>query len=286
MMQGSKLIILASGNSVPFPDNKPDPKLVEVIQNNVSFGINYFSNFYCEPTLSIFCDYQFYRDNIEWLKDQKLIIGKKDDQLSKLNILIDNTILLKSGRYYVGDYAWHQNELMCLNCKRLYKGQEDGLRKCEDCFTHLMQPGFYHAHLSSMFSLSIGIALGFKEIYLLGSDAKEINGKTHFYQDLIPTDEMKLAKRFRGVGKRLKKNKDAYDYCTCTYNNPDQLNDKWFEPFGHLKDITIYNVSLQSVINIFPKIDYDTFYEKIGNNKINQDQTRSEIKSIILDKLK
>jgi len=143
-----------------------------------------------------------------------------------------------------------------------------------------------------IWSLTLAIALGFKEIYLLGYDCCEINGQTHFYQsvvDLTKTTPIYIKGKlvdnrlhYRGVGK-LKNGK----YKTSTYNIKKHLNEKWFAPFeAERKTIKIYNVSPDSAIKVFEKINYEEFYNKIQSNNVNQNDARQEIKQLILEKLK
>ena len=127
-----------------------------------------------------------------------------------------------------------------------------------------------------MYSLTLAITLGFKTIFLLGADGKEINGKTHFYQGLIDPKD----KRWHGVGKK------QTGYKTSTYNDPDKINNRWYAPFQDLEGITIYNVSPESAIDVFLKIDYTTFYKQVHPGSVNQDEVRDKIKSYILDKIK
>jgi hypothetical protein len=150
-----------------------------------------------------------------------------------------------------------------------------------------LKEGVYTKQLIGIWALTLAIALGFKEIYLLGYDCKEINGQTHFYQGVIDLNKTtpiyvkgKLKDNrlhFRGVGKNPQGN-----YKTSTYNNENKhLNKKWFAPFKQENNIKIYNVSPDSSIDVFPKISYDEFYSKVKNNGIFQDQARANIRRII-----
>jgi len=263
------IIIMASGNSVPFLNSQfyrtgcgLPLKLQELVHYNYSIGLNYFWRYGCSTTFNTFGDWQYYEDNYEDLKKLPLIIGSHDPQLVKhgKSIIHDNTILLNNSGIYNG---------------------KDSIAK-----------GVYTKQLIGIWSLSLAIALGFKEIYLIGYDCCEINSQTHFYQGVIDLKKStpiyireKLADHrlhFRGLGK-----KENGQYNTSTYNIKKHLNEKWFAPFqAERKTIKIYNVSPESAIEVFEKIDYETFYSKIKNNHIDQTDSREEIKQIIQEKLK
>ena len=266
-MDNSKPIIIGgSGNSIPFLNsrynhngfkNGLDLELEEIIKSNYSIGLNYFYKYGCETTFSCSGDWQFYMDNLEDLKNIPMIIASEDPQLqnNKKSRIHDNTILLKhSGKYF---------------------GKES------------LKQGVYSRQLIGLFSLSLAIALGFKEIYLLGYDCCEINGQTHFYEGVVDLNEHSKVYvngqlkdkryKFRGVGKNNKT-----EYKTSTYNHKDMINKKWFKPFTEEKDVKIYNVSSDSVIKLFPKLSYYEFYMRIKNNHVYQPEARQEIKDFIL----
>lgn len=284
-MNNKPLIICASGNSIPFNDDiykvvgcgLPD-KLVEIIENNYSIGLNYWYKFGCDTTFNCSGDWQFYIDNKKELKDVPMIVSADDPQLKNKNIsrIHSNTTLIPHSALYAGVRSWDKNP----------KGKVHGI---------------YHRQLIGIFALTLGIALGFKEIYLLGYDCKEINGQTHFYQGLVDMKEhikiflngvLKDKRYFwRGVGRFEKKDKVKDNrigrYKTSTYNNEcGHLNKKWFAPFhAERKTIKIYNVSPESQITIFPTITYEQFYKQIKNNEIDQIKARQEIKSFIQQKI-
>jgi len=108
--------------------------------------------------------------------------------------------------------------------------------------------------LSGILALHVGLLLEPEEIYLLGFDFKTINGYTHFYQGAI---------NHRGIGKTK--------YYTSEHANRD---------FNQFKDnkIKIWNVSPDSKIEIFEKINYQTFFGKLNKVLVNQDKMRVEIK--------
>ena len=109
--------------------------------------------------------------------------------------------------------------------------------------------------LSGILALHVGLLLEPKEIFLLGFDYKAINHHTHFYQGAIS---------HRGIGKTK-----YYDYQGHAERD-----------FGQFKDskIKIWNVSPDSKIESFEKINYQSFFKKLDNKNINQDEMRKEIK--------
>lgn len=124
-------------------------------------------------------------------------------------------------------------------------------------------------NLTGIFSIGLASYLmDYKgEIYLLGFDwnkgPKPLNKekytgysdtKTHFYNDI----------NHRGIG------------YTGYYDNHNP--DKYFSCFLD-SNLKIYNVSPDSNINLFEKIDYNTFFNKISNQNINQEKLRAAVKA-------
>ena len=108
--------------------------------------------------------------------------------------------------------------------------------------------------LSGILALYIGVKLRVKEIYLLGFDYSKQKKKTHFYQGEI---------HHRGIGQ------DQY------YNRGFENRD--FSIFKNTNS-KIYNVSLESKINTFPKISYLQFFKQLDDSKYNQKGLVKEIK--------
>jgi hypothetical protein len=128
--------------------------------------------------------------------------------------------------------------------------------------------GVYSARLSGMYALTLAIHLLDKgEIFLLGYDLgaitqdKDAKGRdlTHYYQGQV---------NHGGIGK------------TAYYRIPHR-EEIDFAIYKKERDVKIYNVSPNSNLNIFEKIDYPTFFSKLDNNRYNQDQLVSEIKHIL-----
>jgi len=130
--------------------------------------------------------------------------------------------------------------------------------------------GCYKIMLSGLFGLSLAIyLLGNKEdteVFLLGYDYgaigkdKDNRDHTHFYQGKI---------NHRGIGKATYyniKNKAKMDFDK--YNIPERKT-------------KIYNVSPESRIPSFPKINYEQFFKMLDNKKYNQEEVREEVRKIL-----
>lgn len=139
------------------------------------------------------------------------------------------------------------NNLILLPVSNQYKGR------------HSFEQGIYSGYLTGMFALTIGIQLLKKgEIYLLGYDHRssyDSNGNidNNFHND-------------KSLIQRL------------DYNNDLNKANKLYNPFIKEKSIKIYNVSPESNIDVFEKIDYQTFFNKLDNNFINQIELRRNIR--------
>lgn len=282
-MQSDKIIICGSGASVPYdPELYKSgkqglaPLLFETLNNNYTIGLNSWFKYVSPATINFVNDYIFYRNNYEQLGKLDFVLVRNDAQLFTCDKykLHANTLLLESAKYYFGKESWDCNKKKCLTCN--YKiPRTDRTKFCPNHkITKLMPIGFYHIHLAGLISITLAIALGFKYIYLLGMDCCETNGRTHFYQDLV-TD---YAKDF-GVGKLNGK------YRTSAYSDIKQLNDRFYAPFGTQTDAKIYNVSLNSGIETFEKISYDTFYDHFKESKIDQKLAVDDIRNLFSEKL-
>lgn len=108
-----------------------------------------------------------------------------------------------------------------------------------------LQQGLYSPYLVGLFSLSLAIALKFEEIFLLGYDCGFVDNKSHFHD----------------IEHRGRLNERPYTK---------------IQKFNVYKDCTnrIYNVSMASRLQIFPKISYSDFYDKITNNVVDQTSGR------------
>lgn len=133
-------------------------------------------------------------------------------------------------------------------------------------YTRNLSEGIFKSSLCGLFGLSLAIyLLNFGEIYLLGYDQGVINNKkdiknchlTHFYQGKI---------NHRGIGK-------------INYYNTKGRADRDYGVFAEEQKIKIYNVSLDSRINTFPKISYNKFFSMLDNNTYDQIRLRQQIKT-------
>jgi len=265
MIEQYPIILCASGNSVPFLNSQYyrtkcglSSELVNVLKSNISIGLNWFFKYGYRTTFNSWADWQWYIWTKEQTKNIPLMIGNYDPSLKSQNVnkLNDNTLLLKSSNGYNGKLS--------------------------------LEKGVFCRQLVGIWALSLAVSLGFKEIYLLGYDCGEVNGQTHFYQGVIDVKKtipiyikgkrVENREVFRGIGK-YEDGKRTGRYKTGTYNNKE-INKRYFDPFLKEKDVKIYNVSPESAITSFEKIDYDIFYNKVKGIKIDQDKVREEIKRI------
>lgn len=141
------------------------------------------------------------------------------------------------------------------------------LKTKADKYRRDIRNGIWKSSLTGIFALSLGIyLLDVGEIFLLGYDysgqGKDEKGRavTHFYQDDIT---------HRGTGK-------------INYYDSKGRADKDFGVYKDEKKIKIYNVSLNSRIDVFEKISYDDFFEKLGKKRYNQE----ELKDFVKERLK
>jgi len=128
--------------------------------------------------------------------------------------------------------------------------------------------GCYKSNLVGIFALSLAIyLLDEGEIYLLGYDyggsGKGGKGRilTHFYQGQI---------KHRGIGK-------------INYFNTKGRAKRDFGVYKDESKVKIYNVSLNSKIDIFPKISYDKFFKQLDKKQYNQEKLREIIKKKLND---
>jgi hypothetical protein len=297
MFNKNPIIICASGNSI---SDGIGYGLLDFLKGHITIGINHWYSHAFEPTFTSFVDWQFYRDQLDTLEKLGLIIGKYEPQLKNcpngkgkptIDLIKANTILLPKHTTFFGQDSWRIWERLCLNCRHKFT---DDFRiprpnKCPKCQRNQIQKfGFYSGHLTGLFALTLAIALGFKDIYLLGYDCCEYKGKTHFYQDKVDLEKLNIAnsKIYHGVGV-LEHTNGKRAFRTSTYNNPSALNEQWYKPYEQvLQNVNIVNVSPISKINVFPKMDYPNFFKTVGEGQIKQEKIREEIKDLIYEKIK
>ena len=244
-----RCIVMASGNSI---SDGIKLGLSNYLEHEVVFGINDNIKF-IDSTVAMFGDWCAYRDRFDLFSKHPLVIGRYDMHIGRSIEGAtpcpkhDSLILLKGSGIYKGD-----------------KGLSDGL---------------YSAVLTGAFTLSLVIQLGFRQIFLLGFDNREINGKTHFYQDVPNAGQYTdyEGNPTTGVGKD-----EHGNFRTSFYNHSDDsINDLW-KPF-EVEEAMIYNVSLDSRIEAFPKIGYQSMFKILKENpiKINQEEVQKEIRTLL-----
>lgn len=256
-MISKRAIIIGAGNSIRQGLNCSSLKLPiwDKLKNEFTIGIN-FIHYFFTPTVLLYQDYKFFIAERENLKSVPLIFSSQNDYYARefktnrteQKQILENTYLLPGSSVYQGLNAWEK--------------------------------GFYSRCLSGVFAISLAVACGCNEVFLLGFDAIDINGKTHFYQDEIKAvNKSERGRENSGVGKH-----ENGAFKTNIYN---QKINTIFKAFcEELNRIQIYNVSPKSKIDIFPKITYKEFYEKLINEQIstNQDLLRQKLRNLYYEK--
>jgi len=244
----TRLIIVGGGNSI---SEGIKLGLWDKLKYEYTFGIN-SAIYFMKPTVPVWGDWWFYKENKKELDKYPLTIGMFDGKIG-------------NGKFHK---CQKNANLIMLNTNNKYHGVDS------------WEKGFYSRALSGLFSLTLGIALGFKEIYLLGFDFGEINNKTHFYQAKT-LEKQKIGKSYKnghlqcGIGKDSNGN-----YRTGVYNN--NVN-QYFNVYKQVSpQITIYNVSLLSKINTFEKISYNEFFKNLEQKQIQVLQNKASLETVDL----
>jgi len=246
----NRCIILASGASIL--DGMAN-RLPVYLDKEITFSINDNIKFF-NSTIAMFGDWTCYRDRFDFFKKHPLVIGRYDTHIGNK---IDGALPCSK----------HEG-LILLQTSGHYHGKES------------LKQGLYSGVLTGAFALNVAIQLEFKEIFLLGFDCGEIHGRTHFYQDIPNAGQYRdyEGKPCTGVGRN-----ESGEYNTSFYNKDDEHLNKLWKPFEvEMNNVNIYNVSPLSRINVFPKIDYSTFFKMIDDgSQINQEDARKEIREIL-----
>lgn len=241
------IIILGSGASINQGINLG---LSNYVENFASFGINEAIKFF-DCTAYTFGDWYAYADRFELYSKANLVIGRYDMHIGRK---------IEGARYC----PKHEG-LILLQGSGKYYGR-NGLEK-----------GLYSSVLTGAFTLNLSLCLNPKRIFLCGFDNCEINGLTHFYSGISGAGQFKdfEGKATSGVGKNEKG-----EYKTSFYNNTDASINALWKPFAQEKDISIFNVSLESRISIFQKINYPEMFQRldINKNRINQVEAQNQIR--------
>ena len=126
-------------------------------------------------------------------------------------------------------------------------------------------------NLTGIFSLSLAIELlnHVGTIYLLGFDwsCRNIDMSSENYRTHSTEDLHYYKKEINHIG------------CGFFGGYERHSPDKIFEPFLKEKDVKIFNVSPESNINTFEKINYEKMFSLLNSEIINQEELRNQIRS-------
>jgi hypothetical protein len=248
-MLPNRCLILASGASCKEGFSLG---LINYLKKEVTFSINDNIKF-IDSTVAMFGDWCAYRDRFDLFSKHPATIGRFDMHI---------------GRSIEGATPCPKhNNLILLPSSGKYQGAE-GLSK-----------GLYSSVLTGAFTLNLACRLGFKQIFLLGFDCGAIGKSTHWYDNVEGAGQFHdyEDKATSGVGFN-----ENGTYKTSFYNTEDNILNNLWEPFT-TEDAKIYNVSLNSRINVFPKIGYHTFLTILNENpiQINQEEVQKEIHQLL-----
>ena len=257
-----RIIIVASGYSIRENlwnvsiDKLP---IWNAIKDEFKLACNW-SYKWADADIMTYSDYQMYETKRENLKNLPIIVGATDGHYFRKETkpIENNTYLFPA----------------CKGIKHSKYGTVGGYWDKEG-----WSKGLYTRQLVGIQAISLAILLGCTELFLLGYDACcDEQGRTHFYQDDKQTGIYKWNNHeHNGMGKDERGN-----YRSGNYNKIEELNNFWFKPFEKelQNGIQIYNVSLDSKIDTFPKISYKEFYKRLKDNLIgvNHEELQKEIK--------
>jgi hypothetical protein len=219
-----RLIIVAGGNSVK---EGIEHGLWEQIKGQEIWSINYaYRTMPYLPKREIWVDIEFYKANTESL--QKLYEQGVE-------------IHCKQHMGYAGIKEFI-TQYGCTRETKLYFGKEA-----------IQKNTIYYGRMgmSGMFGLSLAIAEGYDEIYLLGYDFgnNSISNKfTHYYQ-------FDLKVYSTGV-----MHPEVYR----SENNEVKIEVEDYKVYLNESDVKIWNVSIDSNITYFDKITYEHMFERIN----------------------
>ncbi len=223
-----RVILVGGGYSVKEGIEKG---LWDRIKNEHIWSCNYaFMAMPYLPKKEIWVDIAFYKNNIEVLQN-----------------LWEKGVELHTKKHPT--YAGIVEHLFCYDSTREVKNYH-GKQALEKNMIYYGKMG-----LSGMFALSLAIAHGYDEIYLLGYDfgsrsVKDLN--THFYQDTLKVYSTGVM------------HPEVY---RMPNNTVKQSEVEDFKVYLNEKDIKIFNVSPDSNIPYFEKVDYNTFFERLKDEK-------------------
>ena len=260
-----RCIIVASGASVRqgmWNTQVKDLPLWNHLDSEFILGANWLFKYYI-PTALLYIDHQFYIREKDNLASLPLVFGLQNGYYSRAKIVKS----IQFDTYYL-----HDNIYLLPHRKK----EEIDDKVVQYHSINSWKKGFV-AGLTGIMSLNFAIACGCQDIFLLGMDATETNGRTHFYEDeMLPTGKNEDGgDSDSGIGKDKNGN-----FKTSIYNGGFKERFDVFK--DELKRINIYNVSLNSKIDTFPKISYEEFYKQLKKNPLHlsQDDIRKSILKI------
>jgi hypothetical protein len=227
--------------------------LSSYLEREIVFSLNDNIQF-VDSTAAIFGDWTCYRDRFDLFSKHPLTIGRFDMHI---------------GRSIEGATPCPKHDsLILLQGSGKYHGAE-GLEK-----------GLYSSVLTGAFTLNLACRLGFKQIFLLGFDCGATGKSTHWYDNVEGAGQFLNyeGQPYTGVGKN-----EQGRYNTSFYNHSDDNVNALWNPFQEEK-VMIYNVSLESRIEVFQKIGYQTMITILNRNpiKINQINAQAEIRAMLI----
>lgn len=222
-----------------------DKGILKALEGKFVIGLNLAFKF-INPTFTAFVDpISFYRKYYDDIKDLPLLVGRKSPNIPQSN----NTIFLKPSSHYTRD----------------------------------LSSGCYHSYLAGLWGLSLGIYLldigtiflaGFNNGELPNIKKEEVNIKNVENKNVVINEKGKSYRKMshwyqgklehRGIGK-------------VNFYKDTKAN-KMFNVYKGEQRVSIFNVSPQSNLNLFPKINYDQMLQKMDNNSYDQEELRLWIK--------
>ncbi|MDO8641783.1 MAG: hypothetical protein Q7R33_09670 [Nitrosarchaeum sp.] len=187
-----------------------------LLNQQFSFGLNFACHFY-NPTALLWVDRDFYPQNKQHIDNKDCI------KITKNNCDVPK-------------------DFFRLKAVKSYHGLDS------------LSQGVYTPYLVGLFALTIGVALKFEEIYLLGYDCRFLNNNSHFHD----------------IEHRGKKNEQPYLKGTRHFDVYKDCQSK------------IFNVSLDSALHVFPKISYSEFCKRLPLYSIQQQTAKEWLKSQLM----
>lgn len=218
------LIIVAAGPSIPENYN------YRILDDKVTFGLNHKCFQHNNFTALLWVDQDFYSP--------------------KTKEAVDNCEAVKITK--VTNQGQNPQGIIKIKKADDFKGERG------------LQEGLYSGYLVGLYALSLGIALNFKEIYLLGYDCK-------FIKDATGQERS----HSHNITHRGRNHPDIY-----------RKGIKFFNAFKNYDKCRIWNVSPESAINVFPKIDYMEFTDRLKKMKpVDQDKARAWLRGVLANKM-